>query len=180
MISKLNIFPQSDEINHCTTKVLTGLIQQKHIVTDLFGDALYSSLTSIGDVLDPDLLPDPMEFLPSSEDCPADAFRPNVARAEIFKNLTFIFLDQGQYDALVAPINAGLGKAVIHDPNVNVENLVANASNKGQVVLIKRNVDDDTLCIAAAKRYDTIGCTNLKVGTRGYHRWCYSGTCVTS
>lgn len=156
MISKLNIFPRSGEINRCTAKVLTGLIQQKHIVTDLFGDALYSSLTTIGEVLDPDLLPDPIEFLPSSEDCPADVFRQNVARAEIFKNLTFIFLDQGQYDDLVAPINAGLGKAVIHDLNVdNVENLVANASNKGQAVLIKRNVDSDTLCIAAAKRSDT-------------------------
>jgi Second BRCT domain on Nijmegen syndrome breakage protein len=107
------------------------------------------------DILDPDLLPNPAEFFPASEEYPSDLFRPVPARAEIFKNITFIFLDEGQYNALVTPINAGMGKAVVFDAEgKSVEDLVRFATAKGQKVLIRRNLeDDDKLCGDAAKRY---------------------------
>jgi hypothetical protein len=111
----------------------------------------------MGDILEPDSLPDPMEFLPPTEDYPADLFRPNPARAEVFKGLTFIFLDEGQYNNLVLPINAGQGKAVVFDPaNKRVEDLVKYASNKGQVLLVQRNMDPDDLCVGATKRYGSM------------------------
>jgi Second BRCT domain on Nijmegen syndrome breakage protein len=123
-------------------------------VTDLFADALHSALESLGDVLDPDSLPDPMEFLPSSEEYSPDLFRPLPPRAEIFKGIIFIFLDEGQYSNLVTPINAGLGKALVFDPTgKTAEDLVRYVSTKGQVVLIRRNTEEeDTLCLAASKR----------------------------
>ena len=143
------------KVNVSTAKGLAALIHQKYIVTDLFADALYSALSSIEDVLDSDLMPDPMEFLPATDEYPADRFAPNPARAELFKSLTFVFLDEKQYNNLVIPINAGLGKAVEYDPDrKTVDDLVKYASTKGQVLLVQRNTDeDDTLCIEAAKRY---------------------------
>lgn len=142
----------SPKIN--TAKGLAALIHQKYIVTDLFADALYSCLTSIDDVLDPDSLPDPMEFLPTTGEYPTELFRPDHARMELFKGITFIFLDEGQYNNLVTPINAGLGKGVVFDPEEkSVDDLVKFAKNKGQVLLIQRNLDeDDDLCIEAARR----------------------------
>lgn len=95
-----------------------------------------------------------MEFLPPTEEYSPDLFRPNPARAEIFKGLTFIFLDEGQYNNLVLPINSGQGKALEFNPTgKRVEALVKYASNKGQVVLVQRNVEEDDLCVGAAKRY---------------------------
>jgi hypothetical protein len=96
-----------------------------------------------------------MEFLPAIDEYPADFLRPNLDRAELFKGLIFIFLDEGQYNNLVTPINAGLGKALIFDvQDKTVEDLVKYASNKGQVLLVQRNMGgEDTLCIEAAKRY---------------------------
>ena len=146
-------YVMSPKIN--TAKGLAALIHQKYIVTDLFADALYSSLTSIDDILDPDSLPDPMEFLPTTDEYPADSFRPDPARMELFKGLTFIFLHEGQYNNLITPINAGLGKGVVFDPEgKNVDDLAKFAKNKGQVLLIQRNLDDDDdLCIEAARKY---------------------------
>src|SRR5947207_5199899 len=125
---------------YSTAKGLAALLHQKYIVTDLFADALHSALTNIGDILDPDSLPDPIEFLPPTEDYPADFLRPNSARAELFKGLTFIFLDETQYNNLVTPINAGLGKALTFDiEGKTVEDLVKYASTKGQALLVQRN-----------------------------------------
>lgn len=141
--------------NDSTAKGLTALIQQKHVVTDMFGDALYSALSSAEDILDDDFLPDPLEFVPTTEGYPAEIFRPNPARAELFKGLTFIFLDEKQYDNLVTPINAALGKAVFFDPEgKRVDDLIKYASTKGTVVLVERNWDQsDELCRDASKRY---------------------------
>ena len=143
----------SPKIN--TAKGLAALIHQKYIVTDMFADALYSSLTSIEDILDPDSLPDPMEFLPTTDEYPAELFRPHPARTELFKGLTFIFLDEGQYNNLITPINAGLGKGVVFDPQgKSVDDIVKFAKNKGQVLLIQRNLDGpDDICIEAARKY---------------------------
>jgi len=76
------------------------------------------------------------------------------ARAEIFHGITFIFLDEGQYNTLVTPINAGLGKAVVFDPaGKSVEDLVRYVGSKSQTILIRRNIDDgDKFCADAAKR----------------------------
>lgn len=159
---------------YSTAKGLAALIHQKHIVTDLFADALYSALTSIEDILDPDSLPDPMEFLPSTDEYSADVFRPNPARAELFKGLAFIFLDEGQYNNLVAPINAGHGKAIVFDVNgKKVEDLLEFVRNKGQVLLIQRNLEEeDTFCIEAAKRFV---CKRILIKRLGYESITQSG-----
>jgi hypothetical protein len=140
--------------NHSTAKGLAALIDQKYIVTELFAESLCSNLQTMGDILESDSLPDPMEFLPKDDDYARDLLSPNPARAEVFKGLTFIFLDEGQYNNLVLPINAGQGKAIVFDPTgKRVEDLVKYASNKGQVVLVQRHLDgDDDLCLDAAKR----------------------------
>lgn len=147
-----------------TAKGLAALLHQKYIVSDLFADALVSSLNTIGDTLDPDDLPDPMKFLPSREGYEVDFFRPNPARGELFKGITFIFLDEGQYNNLATPINAGMGKAVIFDSEgKTVNDLVNFAKTKGQVLLIRRNIEEgDKLCEDAAKRYDFLA-TRLTV-----------------
>jgi hypothetical protein len=141
-----------------------ALIHQKYVVTDMLGDALYSALSSMGTkpddssqyILDPDFLPDPKEFTLSVEGHSDDILLPNPARAEVFKGLTFIFLDESQYNNLVFVINAGMGKAVEFNPmGKTVDDLVKFASGKGQVVLVARNLDEgeeDTLCREAAKR----------------------------
>jgi hypothetical protein len=141
--------------NHSTAKGLAGLLHQKYIVSDLFADALESALKTIGDVLDPDELPDPMEFIPPHEGYSIDLFRQNPARSELFKGLTFIFLDEAQYNNLAIPINAGMGKAVVFDPTgKTVDDLVKFASKKGQVLLVQRSLEDgDKLCQDASKRY---------------------------
>jgi Second BRCT domain on Nijmegen syndrome breakage protein len=135
-----------------TAKGLAALIHQKYIVTDLFGDALYSALTSIGDIFDGDSLPDPMEFLPATENYPVQCFRPNPERAEIFKGITFIFLEEGQFNNLVAPINAGHGKAIIFNPETQtVEEL--STITKGQVILVQRNIEGgDPFCIEVSRK----------------------------
>ena len=96
-----------------------------------------------------------MEFLPAQDEYPPDFLRPNPERAELFKGLTFIFLGEGQYNNLVTPINAGLGKALVFDAQgKTVEDLVKYASNRGNVLFVQRNMDGgDALCINAAKRF---------------------------
>ena len=120
----------------------------------MFGDALYSALSSAEDVLDDDFLPDPMEFVPTTDGYPTEIFRPNSARAELFKGLTFIFLDKKQYDSLVTPINACLGKALFYNPEgKRLDDLVNYSSSKGSVVLVERNMEQsDDLCRGASKR----------------------------
>jgi len=139
-----------------TAKGLAALIHQKRIVTDLFADALNSALSQIADVLDPDSLPDPTEFRPATDEYPPESIDPNPARGEIFKDILFIFLDENQYDNLISPISAGLGKAVVFDPTgKGLDDLVEFAKSKGQVVLVRRSLDseEDALCIEAARRY---------------------------
>jgi hypothetical protein len=100
-----------------------------------------------------------MEFLPAIDDYQPDFLRPNPERVELFKGITFIFLDEGQYNNLVTPINAGLGKALVFEiQGKGVEDLVKFGSNKGKVLLVQRNMDaDDTICIEAAKRCVSCG-----------------------
>jgi hypothetical protein len=67
-------------------------------------------------------------------------------------------LDENQYNNLVSPINAGLGKAIMFDLNERgVDDLVSFARTKGQVLLVRRSLDgEDTLCIDAARRYELV------------------------
>lgn len=142
-------------LTESTAKGLQALIHRKHIVTDLFADSLNAALSQSTDVLDPDSLPDPTEFRPTTDEYPPESMDPNPARAEIFKNITFIFLDEGQYNNLISPISAGLGKALVFDPTgKRVGDLVGFASSKGQVLLVRRSLDgtEDTLCIEAARK----------------------------
>jgi hypothetical protein len=139
-------------LTESTAKGLQALIHGKRIVTDLFADSLNSALSQLTDVLDPDSLP-----RPTTDEYPPEAMDPNPARAEIFKNITFIFLDEGQYNNLISPISAGLGKALVFDPTgKGAGDLVDFAKSKGQVLLVRRSLDgaQDTLCIEAARKYD--------------------------
>lgn len=154
-VTKIEVVPPLRPLKSSTAKGLAALIHQKYIVTDLFGDSLYSALTAIQDILDPDSMPDPMEYLPVTDEYPADFFKPNPGRIELFKGLTFIFLDESQYNNLVTPINAGLGKAVIFDANgKTVDDLARFARDKGQPLFVQRNLDDqDTFCLETSRRY---------------------------
>jgi hypothetical protein len=124
------------------------------MVSDLFADALASSLNVMGDIFDPDDLPNPMEFIPDHEGYEIDLFQPNPARSEIFKALTFIFLDEKQHDNLATPINAGMGKAVIFDAQRKTVNDLANYANaKGQSILVLPGSEEgDKLCQNASRR----------------------------
>ena len=117
-------------------------------------------------------MPDPMEYLPTTDEYPAEFLKPNPGRIELFKGLTFIFLDEEQYSNLVTPINAGFGKAVVLDPNgKTVDELVKFASEKGQVLLVQRNLKDvdDTFCIEASKRYILFKTLLMKAGLSSHH-----------
>jgi Second BRCT domain on Nijmegen syndrome breakage protein len=119
----------------------------------MFGDALYSALTAIGDVLDPDSMPDPMEFLPGLDGYSSDLLRPNPVRADLFQGIMFVFLDESQYNNLAGPINNARGKAVLYDiQGKTSEDLVKYATDKGQVLLVQPTGEEGALCIEAAKK----------------------------
>ena len=170
-VAKIEVISPGNLLKSSTAKGLAALIHQKYIVTDLFGDSLYSALTAIEDILDPDSMPDPAEYLPITDDYPADFFKPNPGRIELFKGVTFIFLDEGQYNNLVTPISAGLGKAVIYNANgKTVDDLVKFASDKGQTLLVQRNVgDQDTFCVEASHRYLISGRDLTKTRSSSHH-----------
>lgn len=60
--------------------------------------------------------PDPISHLPpvgkEPVPRPADMFRPNPARRDIFKGLVFVFLDGVQYESLRETVEMGTGKAI--------------------------------------------------------------------
>lgn len=141
-VEKYDIKLSIEYISNVTTHVvatkrnvpptLCGLIEGKHIVADAFVDALTDACTSRPNNDDsenpfPSFLEEDFEnnfptettYLPPAGKEPVprgeDYFAPNPERSTVFEGYTFIFVDQGQFDALQAMINVGNGKAILYD-----------------------------------------------------------------
>lgn len=124
-----------------TAKGLQALINAKYIVVESFVTALIYVTT-------PHCLDEPENFSPLEKDFdgnwpnaldylpakskepnerPAEFFKPNPERKNIFEGYTFIFCDQTQHDVLHAPVNNGGGKALYFplDPgNTSADELI--------------------------------------------------------
>ena len=148
-----------------TPKGLQALLQGKPIITDAYIDALIyaSTPTSLQEEenLSPleidfdDAWPDPSQHLPppgkEPTNKPAEAYKPDIARAKVFDKHIFFFFDQNQYDVLLPPVTTGHGKALLFKPKqdtTTVEeglNFVRNAvGNHGRAIIIKLNEANDT------------------------------------
>lgn len=111
-------------------KVLSGLTAGKHIVTAEFLDVLLNvakiSVDEGGNYApskleeDYDLWwPKEKEYIPplGAEPVPQpqEMLEPDSLRSEVFSGLTFIFLNEGQYNSLLDPVTGGGGKALLFD-----------------------------------------------------------------
>jgi hypothetical protein len=109
-----------------TPKGLQALINGKYLITDAFIDDLQYATSQVTESQDITLSrleenfdiswPDANKFLPppGKEPTikPAEAYRPDPARAQIFEHYTFVFCDQTQYDNLLPVVSDGHGKAL--------------------------------------------------------------------
>ncbi|KAF2452368.1 hypothetical protein BDY21DRAFT_425225 [Lineolata rhizophorae] len=116
-----------------TPKGLQALVDCKFIVTEAYIDAIVrAASTRLASPDEPDsprpsLLEDDYEknwpgeipFLPERGrepvDRPAEFYRPDPARSNLFSKYIFIFRDQGQFDPLQDPINTAGGKVLLYD-----------------------------------------------------------------
>lgn len=111
-------------------KVLSGLVAAKHIVNGDFLDAVLSVATTSVDEADnyhPSKLEEDFDaWWPKEKDYipiigaepvarPQEMLEPDTSRAEIFAGLTFIFLNEGQYNSLSEPVTCGGGKGLFFD-----------------------------------------------------------------
>lgn len=148
-----------------TAKGLQALIEGRPIVTDAYIDALIYASTPIDlqeeENLCPletdfdDAWPDPTPHLPppgkEPTDKPAEAYKPDSARAKVFDKYTCIFFDQTQYDTLLPPITTGHGKALLLKVDAGSttiedgENFVRKASNNiGRTIIVNVNENDES------------------------------------
>ncbi|KAJ2902837.1 uncharacterized protein MKZ38_000031 [Zalerion maritima] len=125
---------------HCTTHVvakkrntakgLQALINGKYIITEPFIcdviNAAASSEDGEASPLEMDFegsWPNAIKYVPPSGEEPierlATMFAPDPARENIFEGYTFVFYDQKQFDALLAAITNGKGKASVHPVTPN-------------------------------------------------------------
>ncbi|KAF2709504.1 hypothetical protein K504DRAFT_406732 [Pleomassaria siparia CBS 279.74] len=110
-------------------KVLQGLVGGSHIVTSEYLDAIITVATNFDNELDsyaPSKLeedfdkwwPREAEYITPAGNEPvgrsADMLVPAPARAEVFKGLTFIFLNETQHNTLHGVIAGGGGKALFY------------------------------------------------------------------
>ena len=120
-----------------TAKGLQALINGKHIVTEAYIEAIVSAAVSPGVEEDRETprpapleadfeaaWPDPARYLPEAgkepNPRPAEYFRPNPERANIFEGFTFIFGDAKQYNSLAGPTNNGGAKSLLYDVDMGV------------------------------------------------------------
>lgn len=111
-------------------KVLSALTAAKHIVTAEFLDAVLKVATTSLDAegtyvpskLEEDFdawWPKEKEFIPpiGAEPVPQpqEKLEPDPSRSEVFSGLTFIFLNDDQYNSLLEPITGGGGKALLYE-----------------------------------------------------------------
>ncbi|KAF2823319.1 hypothetical protein CC86DRAFT_372314 [Ophiobolus disseminans] len=111
-------------------KVLSGLVAGKHIVTgDFLDDVLKVAATSVDDsenYLPSKLEEDFDEWWPKEKECippvgaepvprPSEMLEPDSTRQEVFSGLTFIFMDENQYNSLLDPVTGGGGKGLHYE-----------------------------------------------------------------
>ncbi|KAF2131932.1 hypothetical protein P153DRAFT_364400 [Dothidotthia symphoricarpi CBS 119687] len=111
-------------------KVLSGLLSGKYVVTGDFLDAVLDAATASVDGagnyapsrLEEDFdahWPEANDYVPpvGAEPVaqPHEMLRPDVSRSELFSGLTFVFLNESQYNSLHQPISHGGGKALLYD-----------------------------------------------------------------
>lgn len=110
-----------------TAKGLQALIEGIPIITEAYIDALIYASTPIDLQEEENLCPLETDFDDAWPDCtlhlpppgkeptdkPAEAYRPDPARAKVFDKYLFIFFDSSQYDTLLPPITTGHGKALL-------------------------------------------------------------------
>ncbi|KAH8724018.1 hypothetical protein GQ44DRAFT_802793 [Phaeosphaeriaceae sp. PMI808] len=111
-------------------KVLSGLVAGKHVVTSDFLDSVLkasrSSLDQAGNYEPAKLEEDFDAWWPKEKDFippigaeptarPQEMLEPDSSRAEVFSGLTFVFLDEGQYNSLLDPIATGGGKGLFYE-----------------------------------------------------------------
>lgn len=111
-------------------KVLTALALAKYVVTMSFLDAIIDVAATSSDE-EQNYTPSKLEedfdaWWPKEKDYipdvgaepvpqPQERLLPNSARCEVFSGLTFVFLNDGQYNSLLEPINGGGGKALLYE-----------------------------------------------------------------
>tara|TARA_R110002003_G_scaffold73_5_gene6837 strand:+ start:3464 stop:5872 length:2409 start_codon:yes stop_codon:yes gene_type:complete len=111
-------------------KVLSGLVAGKHIVTGDFLDDVLNVATRSLDA-DQNYAPSKLEedfdeWWPKEKECippagsepvarPPDMLEPDPERTEVFSGLTFVFLDENQYNNLLDPITGGGGKGLLYN-----------------------------------------------------------------
>jgi len=147
-----------------TPKGLQALIEGKPIVSDAYIDALIYASTPT-DLQEEENLspleidfdnawPDPAQYLPPAgkepTDKPAEAYKPDLARAKVFDKHTFFFFDQTQYDVLLAPVTTGHGKALFFKANQEKTTLEEGLAfvrktigTHGRAIIIKLNETND-------------------------------------
>ncbi|KAH7079227.1 hypothetical protein BKA63DRAFT_408921 [Paraphoma chrysanthemicola] len=111
-------------------KVLSGLVAGKHIVTnDFLDDVLRVAARSVNEdqSYEPSKLEEDFDqWWPKESECippsgsepvarPADMLVPDPSRAEVFSGLTFVFLDENQFNNLLDPISGGGGKGLLYN-----------------------------------------------------------------
>lgn len=111
-------------------KVLSGLLSGKPIVTGDFLDAVLDAATAsidgtgnyIPSRLEVDFdahWPEANNYIPpvGAEPVPQphEMLKPDVSRSEIFSGLSFIFLNESQYNSLHDPVSHGGGKAFLYN-----------------------------------------------------------------
>ncbi|USW48243.1 Putative forkhead-associated (FHA) domain, SMAD/FHA domain superfamily, nibrin, second BRCT [Septoria linicola] len=111
-----------------TSAVLQALLQGKWVVSTLFVDALVAACKQDGKEPDGSPRASPLErdynkHWPKEDEyiCPTAGepvsrpdswLKPNHARAELFKDYTFLFFGSAQHSSLTAVVNAGGGKSL--------------------------------------------------------------------
>ncbi|KAK5070705.1 hypothetical protein LTR70_010660 [Exophiala xenobiotica] len=147
-----------------TPKGLQALIEGKPIISDAYIDALVYASTPTDlqeeENLSPleidfdDAWPDPARYLPPAgkepTDKPAEAYKPDPARAKVFEKHTFFFFDQTQYDVLLPPVTTGHGKALLFKANQEKTTLEEGLAYvrktigaHGRAIVIKLNETND-------------------------------------
>ena len=127
----------SNETTHAIAKkrntaaALQALLQAKWLVTDGFVDALASAVTRRGQdgasLLEEDFdanWPNEADYVVETgtepQPRPNAYLHPNPERTEVFRDYTFIFLSQSQYDNLLPIITMGSGKALLFEVEAGV------------------------------------------------------------
>jgi hypothetical protein len=111
-------------------KVLSGLTSAKYIVTAEFLDALLAvaapSVDEENNYLPSKLEEDFDAWWPAEKEYippaglepvarPEEMLLPDSSRSEVFSGLTFVFLEEGQYNSLMDPVTGGGGKALLYN-----------------------------------------------------------------